>query len=211
MGEHFRVFAQLVPFFGIGVLPFDRRPVERTGQIPHDRVQQRLHADVVERRPAERRLQLPVQRRQPHERGGSDRPERRPSIRYVSMMASSTSDNRIEQLPPPLLGPARSSLGNLLDPDRLPLRLASSKYRAFIWIRSMIPRKAVGVGGRSGPDRNLHGHRMRRQPIDDLVERPLKVGPDPVHLVDEADPGNAVFVRLPPDRFALGLDPLRRR
>ncbi len=49
---------------------------------------------------------------------------------------------------------------------------------------------------------------MRSQPADNLIERPLKVGPDPVHLVDEADARNAVLVGLPPDGFALGLDPL---
>ncbi len=70
-----------------------------------------------------------------------------------------------------------------------------------------MPERPFGVGGRSDADRNLQRHRMRRQPVDDLLERPLEIGPDPVHLVDEADAGNAVFVGLPPDRLALGLDP----
>jgi hypothetical protein len=34
----------------------------------------------------------------------------------------------------------------------------------------------------------------------------LEIGTDPVHLVDERDSGNAVLVRLPPDRLGLRLD-----
>src|SRR5580704_15448842 len=48
---------------------------------------------------------------------------------------------------------------------------------------------------------------MGGQPFNYLVESPLKIGSDPVHLVDEADAGNAVLVGLPPNGFALGLHP----
>ena len=41
---------------------------------------------------------------------------------------------------------------------------------------------------------------------DDLVERPLEVGADAVHLVDEADTRHAVLVGLTPDGFGLRFD-----
>ena len=49
---------------------------------------------------------------------------------------------------------------------------------------------------------------LRIQPLADFVERAVEIGPFAVHLVDERDPRHAVFVGLPPDGFALGLDPL---
>ena len=47
--------------------------------------------------------------------------------------------------------------------------------------------------------------------VGDLVEDPVELGPDPVHLVDEADPRDVVLGRLPPDGLALGFDPLHGR
>ncbi len=49
------------------------------------------------------------------------------------------------------------------------------------------------------------------QPVLDLVVDPLELGADAIHLVDEADPGDAVLGRLPPDGLALCLDPLDGR
>ena len=42
--------------------------------------------------------------------------------------------------------------------------------------------------------------------LDNHVDCAVEVGPDPVHLVDEADPGHGIFVGLPPNRLRLGLD-----
>ena len=123
------------------------------------------------------------------------------------MMASSTSETASSSFRRHCSARACSPFGNFLNPDRLPLR-------RFVEIQGLHldqvddPGKAVGVRGRSCPDRNLQRHRVRPQPADNLVERPLKVGPDPIHLVDEADARNAVLVGLPPDGFALGFDPL---
>ena len=49
------------------------------------------------------------------------------------------------------------------------------------------------------------------QPLLDLLVDPLELGADAVHLVDEAEPGDVVLGRLPPDGLALGLDPLDGR
>ena len=44
------------------------------------------------------------------------------------------------------------------------------------------------------------------EPIFDLIERTVKVGTFTIHLVDEGNAGNVIFVRLPPDGFALGFN-----
>ena len=40
----------------------------------------------------------------------------------------------------------------------------------------------------------------------DFVHGAVEVGPFAVHLVDEGNAGDAIFIGLPPDRLALGLD-----
>jgi hypothetical protein len=52
----------------------------------------------------------------------------------------------------------------------------------------------------------LHGGRDSTQPVDDHVDRAVELGPDAVHLVDEADPRDVVLVGLAPHRLGLGLD-----
>ena len=58
-----------------------------------------------------------------------------------------------------------------------------------------------------GADRQLDRHRHAFQAVADLLAHAQKIGADPVHLVDEGDPRNMVFVGLPPDRFRLRLHP----
>src|SRR5271170_541944 len=58
------------------------------------------------------------------------------------------------------------------------------------------------------PDRQLNAYRAAANFRFDLVDASKKVGADLVHLVDEYDARNVVFVGLSPHRFGLGLDPL---
>ena len=55
-------------------------------------------------------------------------------------------------------------------------------------------------------DRNLHRNRRHPQPLADHLHRPPVVGPDPIHLVDKADPRHFVLIGLAPDRLRLRLD-----
>ena len=55
------------------------------------------------------------------------------------------------------------------------------------------------------PERDLDGVRVGLQPLAHHLDDPPVVGPDPVHLVDEGDAGNAVAVRLAPDGLGLRL------
>ena len=64
---------------------------------------------------------------------------------------------------------------------------------------------------RPGADRDLDGDRVAFEPLADLVEDALILGADPVHLVDEAEPGDVILGRLPPDGLALRLDPFDGR
>ena len=65
---------------------------------------------------------------------------------------------------------------------------------------------------RPGADGDLDRDRVALQePFLDLLVDPLELGTDAVHLVDEAEPGDMILGRLPPDGLALGLDSLDRR
>lgn len=70
-----------------------------------------------------------------------------------------------------------------------------------------MPRKALVSGGRTRPNRQKEGHGIGAEASFDLFEGALEIGPHAVHLVDEANPRDAIFIGLPPHRFALRLDP----
>ena len=67
--------------------------------------------------------------------------------------------------------------------------------------------KRIGDVRRADAAGNLDRHRIGPEPLADFVDRAVEIGPFAVHLVDERQPRHAVFVGLPPDRFALRLDP----
>src|SRR5690606_28195294 len=50
--------------------------------------------------------------------------------------------------------------------------------------------------------------RLRAEALDDRVDGEVEVRAELVHLVDEADPRDVVFVRLTPHRLGLGLNAL---
>ena len=60
--------------------------------------------------------------------------------------------------------------------------------------------------GRPLADGQENRHRLAVEPGMDFFQRAVEIGPFAVHLVDEGDAGNAIFIGLPPDRLALGLD-----
>lgn len=57
-----------------------------------------------------------------------------------------------------------------------------------------------------GTDGDGEDDRIALEAVADLAESAVEVGPDAVHLVDEAEPGDLKLVGLSPDGFALGLD-----
>jgi len=57
-----------------------------------------------------------------------------------------------------------------------------------------------------GAERQLNRHGPGMKPFAHRIQHHVKIGADPVHFVDISDAGDAVFIRLPPDRLRLGLD-----
>ena len=57
-----------------------------------------------------------------------------------------------------------------------------------------------------GADRPGDDHRAGAEPVDHHLDAAREIGAGAVHLVDEADARNLVFVGLAPDGFGLGLD-----
>ncbi len=123
------------------------------------------------------------------------------SSRYFTMTSSSSDGDDVEQLGPPLLG-----LGLELGRDRhlvvvlaLVLRLVPDERRHLHEVddAAVVP---------LGADRQLDDRRDRLEAILDHRDGPEEVGPDAVHLVDEADPRHAVLVGLAPHRLGLRLD-----
>jgi hypothetical protein len=56
-----------------------------------------------------------------------------------------------------------------------------------------------------GADRQEQRVRVALELRADVVDRPVEVGADAVHLIDEGEPGDVVLVGLAPDRLRLGL------
>ena len=204
MGEGLRV--STASCLGVGVDSLHGGPVDRAGEVSAHRVEQRLHADVFQRRTAQDRLQDALQRanaQQPADVVGRDR------LLFDVFREHGVVEHGhlFEQLGPPFVGQVAMIFGNLGDLEFGPLR-------GFVEIQGLhldqVDDAAKGrwVGMRPGPDGDANRHRVGGQPRFDLQERPLEIGADAVHLVDEADARHAVFVGLPPDRFALRLDPL---
>lgn len=66
----------------------------------------------------------------------------------------------------------------------------------------------VGVLLWTSPNRNGDGDGAGLEAFPHLSQHAIEVGSNAIHLVDEANSGDIVFIRLPPDRFALRLRPL---
>ena len=184
----------------------DGRHVERRRQEVDDRVEQRLHALVLERRSAddrhERRLPLVA------DRAVDALANRRLDFRFGRLLAVQVF---LEDL---VVG-----LADLLD------QLLAIVLRLVHQVGRNVADDVVGahrlvlVGDRLHldevddafevlfrADRQLNRDRVGFELRDDLIEGALEVGADAVHLVDEADARHAVLVGLAPDGLRLRLD-----
>src|SRR5262245_13495138 len=63
---------------------------------------------------------------------------------------------------------------------------------------------------RAASDGDCDRRRLAFKALDDFLDRIGEIGADYVHLVDEHQPRNLIFVGLTPDRFRLRLDALLR-
>ncbi len=64
--------------------------------------------------------------------------------------------------------------------------------------------------GALGSQGQLYGQGTCAQPLPDHVHGAMEIGTNAVHLINEANPGNAIAIRLSPDRLRLGLNASHR-
>ena len=153
----------------LGVLAVHRGDVQRRGQVVHHRVQQRLHALVLEGRAAEDGEDLPgdaalaeAQRSAP--------PRWAPSRRgSAASRASSCSAQASIRCTRAAFAASASSAGMSTTSKRLPCS-ESSKTSAFILSRSITPPVLV-----LGAQRSLHRHRVGVELLPDAAHRHLEV------------------------------------
>ena len=179
----------------------DRRHIERRRQIVHDRVEQRLHALVLERRAAQHRK----------ERAGDHR----------------LADEPLERRLVGLLALEVGGHGRVVELDRGFDQLLAIFLRLFQHIgrnvdvfvfraeRLVVPDHALHADEIDQTlelllraDRQLDRHRLRAEPLDDVLQALIEIRADLVHLVGEDDARDLVLVALPPDRLGLRLHAL---
>ena len=188
---------------GVGIFAFDRRNIERRRQIVDDRVQQRLHAFVLESRSADHREHLHLQGRAA-QRG-----------LQLGLADGFAFDVLVHQLVLIVVFHDR------FDEDLMVgLGLLLQLFRDFLDF-------VLGAHGLVMPDDGLHrhqvddalelvfladgqldGNRAGIQALADGVDGVLEIGAHLVNLVDEANARNAVLVGLAPDGLRLRLDPM---
>ena len=177
----------------------DRRHVERARQVVDDRVEQRLHALVLERRAEQHRRNGDLE-------GGLA--ERAPD--HLGRDGLLVQQIRLEQL--------LVVLGNGVDQLVVVLlRLLGELGRDLLLLELHPELVEPDLGAHVDDvddaaevlllaDRQLHRDGLRAQPVDHRLHGGEEVRARAVHLVHERDPGNLVVVGLPPDRFGLRLD-----
>src|SRR3954447_4585084 len=184
----------------LDVVALDGRDVDRARQVGVDRVQQRLDALVLERRTGQHGGELARQG------GPADARDQLLLGRLLALQVQLhdvvvSLGHGLDQLVAPLGGQLGVAGRDLLDRVVLTdLGLAAPGQRTH-------PDQvddADEVGLR--PDRKLHDQRHRGQPVPDHVDAAHELRAGPVELVHEADPRNAVPVRLAPHGLGLRLD-----
>ena len=191
--------------FGIGprVDPLDRRNIDRRRQIGDHRVEQRLHALVLEGRTAENR----------EEGAGDHRLAEQPLDRLVvDLLARQIGFHRrlveldagLDHLEPGLRRPVGEvgRNGRVVEPGA----------EAFVLPHHRLHPHEIddALEGRLRPVRQLDRHRLGAEPVADVGKTAVEIGARLVHLVAEHDARHAIFVALAPHRLGLRLDALVR-
>ena len=176
----------------------DGRHVQRRGQVVDDRVQQRLHALVLERRAAQHGGQLGRQRRL------ADRLlEHSSGTSASSRISSSSVVVVVGDLLQQVLARGRGGFGEVL--GDLDVFLFGAE---LVLVDDRLHRDEVddALEVALGADRQLDRHGVGAEAIDHRLHALVEVGADAVHLVDVGDARDVVLVGLAPDGLRLGLD-----
>ena len=184
----------------------DGAGVERVREVGHDGVEHGLHAAVLERGAAEHRVGLGVHRQVAHPGGDLLLGELLALEVLLHELLGGVCDG-LDELGAVLLG-----LLSELRRDVLDLVLGAHGHVAL-----GVARPHEGLHGQQvddadevvlGADRQLHHEGLGAETLHDRVHGEVEVRAELVHLVDEADTGDVVLVRLAPHRLRLGLHAL---
>jgi hypothetical protein len=185
---------------GLRIDGLDLRLVERRRQERPHAVEQALDALVAQRRSAEHRRDLPV------DRGLADAADQvleRDLVARQELLAEVVAG--LGQLlfeEGALLGGHLGVLGrDLVEDEAGALRLVVVFDRLHLHEVDHADEVLLGA------HRDEHGDRVRSEALLDRLHGLEVVGADPVHLVDERDARDVVLVGLAPDGLGLGLDP----
>jgi hypothetical protein len=189
---------------GVGVadrVALDRRDVERGRQVVDDGVEHGLNALVLERRTAQDRVDLAGDH---HLADGTLDLLGRELLAAEELLEQRlvALGHGLEQPLAVLLDLDEHVLRDVLDRVVLALgRLSAPGERAVVDEVDDADEVALG------PDGQLDRQRPRAEALGDGAHGEVEVRAELVHLVDEADAGDVVLVRLPPHRLGLRLDP----
>ncbi len=182
----------------IGQHALHRRNIERRRQIIDHRIEQVLHALVLERRAADHRENLLRDGRLADARHDLFFGDRRAFDEFREQLVVGFGD-RFDHLLAILLG--------LLEQIRGNLDLVELRAQRFIAPDARLHLHQIDDALELifGADRKLNRHRPALQPVDDGIDGVIEIRAHAVHLIDEANARNAVLVGLPPHGFRLRL------
>ena len=184
-----------------GMLPHDLAPVFRGGEIEIDGVQQERGAGTVWARPAQNRHEVALQGADPESLVDLLRREF-PFFQEFLDQGVVALGGKIEQIAAQRLHLILQVLGN---GDRFQLAAPSRGHIGLLADQIHHPFE-TGFPADGEEDR----HRLDLQHFPDFLERLVKIGPLPVHLIDEDQAGQIVPVGRMPDLFGAHLDAVHR-
>ena len=167
-------------------------------QVGDDRVQQRLHALVLERRAAQDRRQLAGERRLAD---GRDQPRRRDLLLLEDQLDELVVVVRdlVEQVLARRLRPRRAARAGISSTDDVLAEIVVVDDR--LHVDQVDDAQEVALGA----DRQLDRHGVRAEAVDHRLHAAVEVRADAVHLVDVGDARDLVLVGLAPDGLGLRL------
>ena len=195
------VLWQANDFVAILIDALDGGNIDRRRQVVHDRVEQRLHTLVLERRAAQHREKRAGQH------GLADHALQRRFIGFIAVEVSCEHfivefDGGLKQLLAIFLGLFDHIFGNI---DILERSVELLVFPDHALHADEIDQALEVI---FGTDRELDCDRLGAEAIDDVLQAFVEIGAGLVHLVGEDDTRNFILVALTPDGFGLRLNAL---